>query len=705
MRIFYGFVGVIAAGVLSLPAKAFNQKDAEDCQKASDPGQKIEACTRLLKDGNLTNQNSAIFLGNRGTGWIAKREFDIAIADFNEAIRLDPKNASLYRFRGIAWDRKGESDRAITDFNEAIRLDPKSAFGYSNRGIAWKNKGEFDRAIADFNAAIAINPKSDVTYYLRGYTWWNKSEFDRAINDFNEAIRLNPKNADAYSWRGNTWMNKGEFDRAIADINEAIRLNPQSSVAYFLRGDAWWNKHEPDRAIADLNEAIRLNPTDAAIYNRRGLCWIDKGDFDRAIADFNEAIRLNPRHSLAYAHRGEVWRLKGDLDRALVDQDEAVKMAPMSSVVYIRRADTLRYKGEFERALADYHEILRIRPDDIAAFTGRGLTFERMGDVVRARAEFEKALASLSQYREALHSRALETARDHLAALNSGAVAPVIPAAPSKVTSATSIPTPKLDIKTAVPIAPAQGHRVALVIGNSAYKSVAALPNPQHDADAVAAVLRAIGFETVMLVEDATRENLTEAVHTFAAAAEKADWALIYYGGHGIEANGINYLIPVDAKLASARDIQKEAVPLDDIMAAVEGAKKLKLVLLDACRDNPFAPQIQRTVAPDVTASRSSTAGATITTRSIGRGLGEVKVAGATLVVYAAKHGQIALDGEGANSPFAIALVQRLATPGVDITRIFRLVRDDVMEATAGRQDPFTYGSLPGREDFFFVAK
>jgi uncharacterized caspase-like protein len=171
-----------------------------------------------------------------------------------------------------------------------------------------------------------------------------------------------------------------------------------------------------------------------------------------------------------------------------------------------------------------------------------------------------------------------------------------------------------------------------------------------------------------------------------------------------MEVNGMNYLIPVDAKIAVDRDIQFEAVPLDQVMAVVEGASKLKLVLLDACRDNPFASQMKVTPRPEARAE-PSTAGATVGTRSVGRGLGAVKVSGATLVVYAAKHGQTALDGEGNNSPFAVAMVQRLATPNVEINKLFRLVRDDVMEATAGRQEPYTYGSLPGREDFFFVQR
>jgi uncharacterized caspase-like protein len=147
-------------------------------------------------------------------------------------------------------------------------------------------------------------------------------------------------------------------------------------------------------------------------------------------------------------------------------------------------------------------------------------------------------------------------------------------------------------------------------------------------------------------------------------------------------------------------------VPLDQVLAAVDGAKKLKLVMLDACRDNPFAQTMRRPASANAApAPAASKSGSPAGTRSIGRGLAEVKVAGATLVVFAAKNGQTALDGEGKNSPFAVAITQRLATPGVEINKIFRLVRDDVMEATAGRQEPYTYGSLPAKEDFYFVTR
>jgi TPR repeat protein len=239
-----------------------------------------------------------------------------------------------------------------------------------------------------------------------------------------------------------------------------------------------------------------------------------------------------------------------------------------------------------------------------------------------------------------------------------------------------------------IEVAPPE-RRVALVIGNSAYRSVPVLPNPARDAASVAQALRRVGFQSVTLVNDVTREKAAEALREFAKEADKSDWALIYYAGHGIEVGGMNYLIPVDAKLASDRDVQLETIGLEQAMSAAEGAKKLRLILLDACRDNPFAHQIKRSVA----------------LRSMGRGLAQIEPDSGMLVVYAAKHGQVALDGDGANSPFATALVKRIATPRIEVRKLFDLVRDDVMSATRRQQQPFSYGSVPGAEDFFFTTK
>jgi Caspase domain/psiF repeat len=234
-------------------------------------------------------------------------------------------------------------------------------------------------------------------------------------------------------------------------------------------------------------------------------------------------------------------------------------------------------------------------------------------------------------------------------------------------------------------------HRVALVIGNSVYRNVPSLPNPERDAAAVADALKETGFESVTLETNLNRDQLIQALRAFAAQAEKSDWAVIYYAGHGMEVGGINYLIPIDATIGSDRDMSFEAIPLDQILNVAERARKLRLVVLDACRDNPFAARMKRTMS--------------IVSRSVSRGLASVEPDAGTLVVFAAKDGEVALDGDGAHSPFATAFIKDIRVPGLEVRRLFDTVRDDVLDMTRGKQKPFSYGSVSGRQDFYFVQK
>jgi tetratricopeptide (TPR) repeat protein len=547
-------------------------------------------------------------------------------------------------------------------------------------------------------------------HHHRGVALLLQSKYDDAIVEFNTALRLDPTYVRSYNSRGNAWREKGEVDFAIADFNEAIKLDPNFAFPYNGRASAYVDKGDFDKAIADYGEVIRLAPTLAAPYNNRAIALRAKGDFDQALADANTALRLEPKNPVVYAMRGEIWRMKGDLDRALADQNEAVQLDPQSPLPFLTRGDLYRYRGEFDRALADYDHALKVSQGYIPALVGRGLTFEKQGDIARARAEYEKAINSPSTFKGDIAAESLETARARLAAFASGAPQPVIPPAQARAASPDSIPTPTVSAPAPVAAAAGQGRRVALVIGNAAYRNANALTNPEHDAEVVAASLRAIGFDTVTLLEDGTRDKMLASLRAFSAQAAQADWALVYYSGHGMEVFGTNYLIPVDAKLAIDRDVSGETVSLDQVMASIDGAKKLKMVLLDACRTNPFLAVMHRTSSLDIGLTQASyapqnSAQSATVVRAVDHGLGEIKVPTGTLVVYAAKHGQSALDGQGGDSPFAVALVQRLATPNVEIDKVFRLVRDDVLEATAGRQEPYMYGSLSGKEDFFFVRK
>ena len=186
-------------------------------------------------------------------------------------------------------------------------------------------------------------------------------------------------------------------------------------------------------------------------------------------------------------------------------------------------------------------------------------------------------------------------------------------------------------------------------------------------------------------IENGGRAELWEGLQQFSLAASASEMAVVFYAGHGIEVDKRNFLIPVDARLLSDGDVEFEAVPLDLLSRAVERAKGLRLIILDACRDNPFAVAMQRSGA----------------TRSIGRGLASVEPSGETLVAYAAKEGTVASDGEGRNSPYTTALLAHLEEPGLEVGLMFRKVRDAVLATTGGRQEPFVYGSLSSEGAYF----
>ena len=260
-------------------------------------------------------------------GWITAEwliPFDQAIEYFTKQMREQP-SSSTYHWRGVIWSDKKEYDIAIADYKEAIRLDPQNESAFISRGLAWKNKKEFDKAIADFNEAIRLDPQDTTAFNNRGTAWLGKQEYDKAIADFNEAIRLDPQDAFAFNNRGIAWNDKEEYNKALADFNEAIRLDPQNATVFVNRGIAWRGKEEFDKALADDNEAIRLDPQNARAFMNRGIALAMKKEYDKALADFNEAIRLDPQYASAFNNRA--WLMATCPDARVRDGKRAVESA------------------------------------------------------------------------------------------------------------------------------------------------------------------------------------------------------------------------------------------------------------------------------------------------------------------------------------------------------------------------------------------
>lgn len=404
-------------------------------------------------------------------------------------------------------------------------------------------------------------------------------------------------------------------------------------------------------AFADIEAAIALRPGEAEFLVTRGNLWVKKNDLGRAIADFDAAIRLDPTAPEAFVNRGNMRERRNEFEPALADFDQAIRLAPTFAPAVNGKAWALFRAGRHAEALPIADRAVSLAPDAAYAWDTRARIHEALGRLDPALADIRRALALDPAETEAREAAARIEAR----------VAARAAAGPAE-------------------------RRVALVIGNGAYDSVGRLKNTENDARAMAGQLRALGFQEVRLALNLKRDAMVDALGGFARLADGADWAIVYYAGHGIEIDRANWLVPVDAALRSDREVRFQAVSLDQALAAVEGATRMRMVVLDACRDNPFLAQM----------ARSGTA-----TRSVSRGLGGVEPKPGTQVLFAAKDGDVAEDGDGANSPFALAFLQHVATPGLEVGRLFRRITDDVLGRTGNKQQPHVYGTLPD-QDFFF---
>jgi tetratricopeptide (TPR) repeat protein len=643
--------------ILAAPARA---DDMETCKK-SDGDDALAACTRLISSKTLRGGELAQAYVSRGLIYIRfKADWDRAIADYDEALKLNPKFAGAYAGRAAANLRKGNIDRALPDLNEGLRLDPKSPGIHNVFGYYYNKKGDHERALTEVNEALRLYPQYLYAFSNRGEIYEKKGEYTKALADFRMALSLDPDKkqiggreaaegiarieqklaavagpdwttcsrapdredgipactrlisakklgsadlAQAYVWRGVAYLRfKGDYDLGLADFNEGLRLDPKIVAAYAGRAASYIRKGNLDLALKDLNEGLRLNPNHAGIHAVRGIYHIAKGKYDSGVVEFNTAIRLSPQYLYAYRHRAEAYEGKGDLTTAL----------------------------------ADYRVALSFDPDK-KQVGGR---------------EAAEGIARVEQ---------------KLAANASGA----------KV----AVATPQISPSAVVSVAPPIGRRVALVIGNGRYQHAAQLPNPPNDAADIALALRKLGFDVVE-GRDLGKREMEDKIREFGRKLERADLALLFYAGHGMQVAGRNYLVPVDAKLERAGDLSLDTIEVGQILAQMEAEKRVNLVFLDACRDNPLARSFSRSLG-----TRST---------SVGSGLAAIQSAVGTLIAYATQPENVALDGDGRNSPFTAALLKHMATPSLEISALMKRVRADVIAATHEKQVPWDHSSLVG---------
>lgn len=513
------------------------------------------------------------------------------------------------------------------------------------RGIAYVKKGDIDSAIQDADGMIRAAPASATAFEYRAQNWIRKGDLERAKRDADDAVRLGPKIAGLYNTRGLTHQLLGQSDAAMADFDQAIRLNPKQPHYFSGRASSWQSKGEYTRALTDLAQAIKLDPKEASYYANRGSVYREMGDFDRAMTEFDQVTRMSPRMAPPFAGRGMIWRARADFDKAIAEFDQAIERDPNFMGARVGRGLAQESKGNTELAKQDFRQALSMK-----------ITAEARGSAVGSVYLLGDRFKGIAEAR----LKVLETT-------------PVTP-------SATPIaPVPAASIKE---------RRIALVIGNGAYTGASKLTNPANDAASIAKALRGIGFEVSEGLDlDATK--MKDTINGFLRAASTASMAVMFYAGHGMQIDGKNYLVPIDARLDSGEAMIASVSDVDTILSGLDDQLRTNIVILDACRDDPTLQKSQTTVASRSVQVRSGLAAQS------GLGAGATIGAG-TLVAFATAPGQFALDGDGANSPFSAALARHISTPGLEVQQMLTRVRAEVVAATKNKQVPWSNSSLLG---------
>ena len=366
---------------LLMEAAPVSSQEAERCFQegvAKNFDLAIFYCTQVIEAGSLPEKRLAIAFSNRGIAYSEKKDYNRAIQDFSQAIRLDPTNAIVFNNRGNAYRDKQDHDSAILDYSQAIRLDPSYVVAFNNRGNAYRNKQDYDKAIQDYSQAIRLNPNYALAYNNRGYTHFDKKDYERAIQDFNLAIRLDPKYTVAYNNRGNAYLSKNEYSRAIEDYRVVLQLDPKNSGAYANRAHARFFLGEFSSAVPDFAKAAELQSSYPYYPIWLYLAEARSGrNARRGLEDLARRLDLSKWPGPVVEFFLE-RTLEGSLLRAAEDPDPKKRIEQVCEANFFA-AQARLIRGEVEPALSLLRAAQRYCPPSFIEFIGAQAELMKLG--------------------------------------------------------------------------------------------------------------------------------------------------------------------------------------------------------------------------------------------------------------------------------------------------------------------------------------
>ena len=344
----------------------------------TDAERALKSCTTIIEQAQVPPADMARAFYHRAMAQVKLRRGEMALQDFDQAIRRAPDNGLAFVGRGSIHVDLEQYDRALADFDQAVRLIPASGSAYAGRGDALRGQGQFARAVQDYERALRIDGSDPVALVGRGLAVSELASLDisaqdRALQDFDRAIRLQPGHAEAFNGRCVAWRRKKQYDRALQECEQAIRLRPDFAEAFFNRGFAHQEREHYDLAIRDYDQAIRLRPAAARYWNARCFARSIIDQLTAALADCTESLRRQPSAALTLDSRGFIYLKLNELDRAIADYDAALRLRPQLPDSLYGRGIAKRRKGDIAGGDADIAEARRWRPGIVEEYARYGI--------------------------------------------------------------------------------------------------------------------------------------------------------------------------------------------------------------------------------------------------------------------------------------------------------------------------------------------
>ena len=338
----------------------------------------ITGCTAIIEQAQAPPADMARAFYHRAAAHMKLRRGDLALPDFDQAIRRAPDSGPAFVGRGQVYVELEQYDRALVDFDQAVRLAPAFAPAYAGRGDALRGQGQFARAVQDYERALRIDGGDPVALVGRGLVVSELASLDmgaqdRALADFDRAIRLQPGHSEAFNGRCVAWRRKKQYDRAVQDCEQAIRLRPDFAEAFFNRGFAQQERELYEAAIRDYDQAIRLRPMAARYWNARCFARSIIDQLTAALTDCTESLRRQPNAAQTLDSRGFIYLMLNELDRAIADYDAALRLRPQLPDSLYGRGIAKRRKGDIAGGDADVAEARRWRPGIVEEYARYGI--------------------------------------------------------------------------------------------------------------------------------------------------------------------------------------------------------------------------------------------------------------------------------------------------------------------------------------------